>query len=47
MPMPNYYTENQFVEQTATQLLTESLPRLLSGQINVEATETLIEEAIA
>jgi len=23
------------------------LPRLLSGQINVEATETLIEEAIA
>ena len=38
MPMPNYYTENQFVEQTATQLLTESLPRLLSSQNNLAQT---------
>lgn len=35
MSMPDSYTEDQFVEQLAIQFFTESLPRLLSGQLEL------------
>jgi len=32
---PNAYIKDQLVEHPAIQLLTDSLPRLLSGQANI------------